>query len=290
MHFAPVNAGALAPLSLPAPVHCCVLAESRYRAQHQPAGLMRALQRDGCRVTLLDPSQGLLDLSDSRWLDGVDLVIARGHGPGLLAYLGAAEAAGVPTLNRRRAVESVLDQAQMATRLHAARMPTLATWIGGIEQVRHSVPASAFPLLLTPVSGHERRGVLVADTPAELEHITWDDACMIAQALRPGEGCHIKLYGIGERVWAVRKPSPLRGSVAGEVALLPLQPAWEELALRCGELFGLQLYGVDCLEFRGELKVIEVSDFPDYTGVPEADFLLARHAQLHARATAGSPP
>jgi glutathione synthase/RimK-type ligase-like ATP-grasp enzyme len=49
------------------------------------------------------------------------------------------------------------------------------------------------------------------------------------------------------------------------------------LALRCGRLFGLELFGVDCVEGPGGPLVIEVNEFPNYTGVPRADELLADH-------------
>jgi ribosomal protein S6--L-glutamate ligase len=50
-----------------------------------------------------------------------------------------------------------------------------------------------------------------------------------------------------------------------------------ELALRCGELFGLELFGVDCLVTATGPVVIEVNEFPNYTGVPDADAALADH-------------
>src|SRR6185369_5380639 len=102
-----------------APLHCCVLVESRYLAQAQPAGMMRALRQAGCRVTVADPGASLLDVADTRWLEGVDLVVARGRSTDLLTRLSAAEAAGVTTLNPRRAIAAVVDKAHMATQLQA---------------------------------------------------------------------------------------------------------------------------------------------------------------------------
>ena len=266
-----------------APLHCCVLVEARYLAQAQPVGLIRTLREAGCRVTVTDPGASLLDVGDTRWLEGLDLVVARGRSTDLLTRLSAAEAEGVTTLNSRRAIDAVVDKAHMATQLQAAGVPTPATWIGSIEQVRRNVPASAFPLILKPVFGDNCRGIVVVQTPAQLAALAWNEPCVIAQELLPSAGFDIKLYAIGERVWAVRKSSALHGG-AGEATLLPLTPAWRELALRCGSLFGLQLFGVDCIDHQGELKVIEVNDFPNYSGVPEADLLLARHIENRARA------
>ncbi len=267
------------------PLHCCVLVERRYLSQAQPHGLLQALAAAGHHVTLSDPQDTLLDLSDSHWLEHVDLVIARGRSSDLLARLSAAEAAGVPTLNSRGAIDSVLDKAHMAARLHAAGIATPRTWIGGIEQVRRAIPRSAFPLVLKPVFGDNCRGIVIVETPAALAAVGWNEPCVIVQRLLPSDGFDIKLYAMGGRVWAMRKQSALHGATGAVAALpLPLAPAWHALALDCGALFGLQVFGVDCIEIDGALQVIEVNDFPNYSGVPEADFLLARHVAQYALA------
>jgi ribosomal protein S6--L-glutamate ligase len=265
-------------------LHCRVLTERRYLSQAQPRGLLRALAAAGHHVTLCDPQDALLDLSESHWLD-VDLVVARGRSTDLLARLSAAEAAGVPTLNSRSAIESVLDKAHMTARLHAAGIATPRTWIGSIEQVRRAIPRCAFPLILKPVFGDNCRGIVIVETPAALAAVTWSEPCVIVQCLLPSDGFDIKLYAMGGRVWAMRKQSALHGAT-GAVAPspLPLAAAWHALALDCGALFGLQLFGVDCIEVDGALQVIEVNDFPNYSGVPDADFLLARHVAQYALA------
>jgi ribosomal protein S6--L-glutamate ligase len=42
------------------------------------------------------------------------------------------------------------------------------------------------------------------------------------------------------------------------------------LAVICGEAFGLSLYGVDVLETPEGPVVVDVNEFPNYTGVDEA--------------------
>jgi glutathione synthase/RimK-type ligase-like ATP-grasp enzyme len=49
------------------------------------------------------------------------------------------------------------------------------------------------------------------------------------------------------------------------------------------ELFGLELYGVDCIETPNGPVVIEVNDFPNYSGVPGSDQLLADHVIFRAK-------
>ncbi|MCQ0006965.1 hypothetical protein [Actinomadura madurae] len=50
-------------------------------------------------------------------------------------------------------------------------------------------------------------------------------------------------------------------------------PVTEELrgfALACRDAFGLELYGVDVLPSPGGPLVVDVNDFPNYTGIAEA--------------------
>jgi glutathione synthase/RimK-type ligase-like ATP-grasp enzyme len=62
------------------------------------------------------------------------------------------------------------------------------------------------------------------------------------------------------------------------------------LASRCRRAFGLDLYGIDCIPTDDGPVVIEVNEFPNYTGVPQAserlaDYVLERTAGAGERAT-----
>src|SRR5918999_950230 len=78
---------------------------------------------------------------------------------------------------------------------------------------------------------------------------------------------------MGDDVGPTRTPSPLTSPTAGERRPAPIEltPELIALARRCGELFGLELYGVDCVETSDGPLVIEVNDFPNYMGIDEAD-------------------
>jgi ribosomal protein S6--L-glutamate ligase len=110
--------------------------------------------------------------------------------------------------------------------------------------------------------------------------VEWHEPVALAQSYLATDGYDLKLYGMGEQVWAVRKPSPFNKRNESEGAeskagLVPLTAELEQLGRRCGKLFGLELFGVDCIETDQGPLVIEINDFPNYTGVPEADQRLA---------------
>jgi predicted ATP-grasp superfamily ATP-dependent carboligase len=68
----------------------------------------------------------------------------------------------------------------------------------------------------------------------------------------------------------VRKPSPFNGDPTATPQ--PVQPdvRMMDIALRCGATFGLDIYGVDTVETPQGPAVIEVNEFPNFTGVPDA--------------------
>lgn len=263
-----------------------VLVEPRYLAQAQPRGMMRALQERGHTVACFDPEGDLLDTDHLTRFAAVDVLVARGRSTSLLARLTAAEVQGVATVNSPRAVSAVVDKAHMAVRLQAAGIPTPRTWIGPFAHLAATIPPAAYPLILKPALGDNCRGIQVVPSRQVLATVAWPEPVVIAQQFVANDGFDLKLYVIGERVWAVRKPSPLLARTGTGVPC-PLGAGWRELAQRCGELFGLRLFGVDCIETADGPLVIEVNDFPNYTGVPEADYLLAGFVTGCAAARSG---
>lgn len=255
------------------PRHVRVLVESRYRTQAEPAGAIDSLRAAGHTVEILDPEHHVLDLVAPRDAH-VDLVLARGRSSALLSLLRAAEVAGVPVVNSAAAVESVVDKAGMGAVLAAAGVPVPRTWVGPVDALA-SRSDLEFPLVLKPVRGDNARGLVVVHSRAQLAAVTWPEPVALAQAFHRGDGTDLKLYVAGERVWAVRRPSPVAadGSVrpvatVGEAVAVP--PALEDVARRCGRAFGLRLFGVDCVEGEQGPLVVEVNDYPTYRGAPGA--------------------
>lgn len=274
------------------PLSVGVLAERRYLSQPQPSGMMAALQSIGHAVTLIDPQATFLEVSDPRWLEGLDLVIVRGRSWGVLSLLTWAEAQHIPTLNRRAAIAAVHNKAEMAVTLASHQVRTPLTWLGSIKQLAVQIDSCHFPVILKPLFGDNGNGLKLVYSWRELATLDWPEPVALAQKFIPGSAYDLKLYGIGNEVWAVRKPSPLQGTCNDSPLsskregttphTVPLTPEMEALAHRCQSVFDLDLYGLDCLETDEGLVVIEVNEFPNYSGVPEANEKLAHYVFQHA--------
>jgi len=274
-----------------------IVVEDRYLKQAQPAGLAAALGARGHHVVLIDPLAHAQEVGNDRWLEGLDAIVGRGRSWGVLSLLRWAEIRKVPTINRRAAIAAVHNKAEMAVTLATGGIPTPRTWLAPVAHLARTVSDEEYPVILKPIFGDNCQGLRVVRTRAELTSVRWPEPVALAQRFVVGAHRDLKLYGIGERQWAVRKPSPLltpwsagapSADKESDVELVePLPPAWRELALRCRNLFELDLYGVDCLETPDGPLVIEVNEFPNYTGVPHVSETLADYAvsMIRSRST-----
>lgn len=258
-----------------------VLVERRYLTQDQPRGLAAALKSAGVSVRITVAEDAGVDLCGEEWSHGLDVLVARGRSDALLATLRAAEIRGVRVVNTAKAIRGVVDKAGMAAEMACAGIPTPTSWLASPHRLA-AMPHLPFPLVLKPMTGDNARGLRVVHRRADLTGLDWPEPVALAQEFHRGDAHDTKLYVAGSQIWAVRRPSPVAddGSprdLAEAGQRVPVTPALRAIARACAGLFGLTLFGVDCVEGpRGPLAV-EVNDFPNYRGIGcSVDHHLAR--------------
>lgn len=275
-----------------------VIAERRYLRQRMPEALLRVFGRRGVHVELFCPhaclfnaSTGLLHTVDGRGADlnHYDVIVSRNRNALGLAMLAYADTAGILAINSHAATQRVRNKAKLAIALGQAGIPCAPTFLASDALALVDLPDSWFPLLLKATYGDNSQGLRLIRSREELSDVHWNEELVLAQAYLPNDGFDLKLYVCGEQVFAVRKPSPFNGDPNAAAKLLQPDARMIDLALRCGQLFGLDIYGVDTIETVDGPCVIEVNDFPNFTGIPQAaehlaDFILARARGEHAHA------
>ena len=150
----------------------------------------------------------------------------------------------------------------------------------------------AGPLILKPHQGGGGYGVRIVHSAAELAAVPYDrHAPLFAQRYHPPQGRDRKIYVIGDQVFGVKKIFPRRTEAEKNGEPFTPGPELRAIALRCGQAFGIDLYGVDVVESKGEPYVVDMCSIPGFKGVPDAPRLLAeyfcRAAEYAAR---GDPP
>jgi ribosomal protein S6--L-glutamate ligase len=266
-----------------------VIVEPRYLRQEMPGGLIRVLRARGVVVDLLIPRDGRFDTADGvLWTDGsasaplgtYDVVLSRNRGGLGLAMLAWAEAAGIRTLNSYRSTQRVRNKAEMGIELEHAGVPCAPTVLADSSAVLAELPPEWFPLILKPTYGDNSQGLRLVRHPEGLADIHWHGDFVLAQHYLENDGFDLKLYVCGERVWAVQKPSPFNGDPRATARRIEPDQGMVALAHGCGRTFGLEIYGVDAIQTAEGPRVLEVNEFPNFTGLGDAaerlaDYVLA---------------
>jgi ribosomal protein S6--L-glutamate ligase len=271
----------------------CFIVEEQYRGERMPMVVAHQLRRSGHGVDVLEPSTAVTCLSDlARQSYDAYVLKTVSDGPGL-CLLEAAEAAGIPTINNSRAIRFVRDKTILSALACAKGLPIPRTYFVVDPRLLKDIPEKDYPLVLKPTNGSSGRGIYLINSPADLPalKIACPAPCFfLAQQYVDNAGYDIKLYVIGEGVYAVARKSPLHPEMNVTSQLIPVQLEWLKLAKRVGEIFGLDIYGLDVVATSNGPVVVDINDFPSFGRVPRAVnhlsayiLRIAEHARFRRR-------
>lgn len=258
----------------------CFILEERYVRRPIPMLVVDQLRMWGHEIDVLEPNIAITSLTDLG-LTGYDAYVLKtvSDGPGL-TILESAEAVGIPTINNSRAIRLVRDKAVAVAYAQARGLPVPITYFVGHPRALAGVPREAYPLVIKPNHGSNMEHIYLVYQPEEAVNLALDETTSyLAMRYVENPGYDVKLYVMGEEVHALAKSSPLHKRV--EERRVPISDEMLDLARRVGQVFGLDLYGVDVLETPQGLQIIDINDFPSFYGVPRKVAIVAEYI-LHA--------
>ncbi|GAA2771980.1 RimK family alpha-L-glutamate ligase [Streptomyces lavendulae] len=269
----------------------CFLVEEHYRRDGMPNEVIRQLTAWGHRVDVVRPGGSLLHMDEVVRSGAHDAWVLKtvSGGPGL-TLLEAAAAAGMTTVNDARAIRGVRDKALAAAIGSARGLPQPRTYAVARPELLAEIPDSAYPLVVKPADGSSGRGVHLLASPDRLAALLPElagEAMLIAQPYVPNAGTDIKVYCVDGELFATERCSPLHPDAAVRERQVPLPAEVARIAARVGEVYGLDLYGVDVLLGPDGPVVVDVNDFPSFRQVPDAAARVARAVLALARAGGG---
>jgi ribosomal protein S6--L-glutamate ligase len=265
------------------PATIWLLTDLRYLGQRMPLAVADWLATVGWAVRLvvadedaaIEIDAGLPPAGPWSELEPGDVVVARTRHPYALALLQIAEGLGARTLDSWSAISVVRNKVRCTVALARRGIPIPPTFLAIRPAELERVPADAYPLILKPVLGDNARGLRIVTEPAELAEVEWTDDLVLAQSYLEADGIDLKVYVAGTAIWAVRRPSPLVDAAADPVRA-HVTTTLRRLADACRAEFGLHLFGLDVLERRDGSVVVDVNEFPNYTGVEDAPAEIGR--------------
>ncbi len=234
----------------------------------------------GHDVDLLEPHMMVTSLSDLG-SHGYDAYVLKtvADGPGL-SILEAAEAVGIPTINNSRSIRLVRNKAVAAAYARAHHFPVPQTYFVPHIGLLKQIPSEMYPLIVKPNNGSSARDIHLLRTVDDLSIMETvltkvNGRFFLAQQYAENPGYDIKIYVIGNDVYAIAKKSPLHGAISEK--FLPVTPTLRDMALNVGKLFGLDIYGLDVVETPQGLALLDINDFPGFGMVPQAPARIASY-------------
>lgn len=238
-----------------------------------------ALLTPGHQVVHLDP-----ETTDAATAPLADVHLLKARTPRALDLAAALERRGVPVVNSAAATALCQDRTVMADLALRAGLPFAATRTHATLAELAAGPPLTGPVVVK--SRHSRRGDLVAraDSDARLRELATalPREPVVVQEYAPNSGDDHKLWAVGERTFAALRRSELSPEGRGPARPLPeggLPAGWAGLVRRVGEVFALDVYGVDVLDTGdGTPLIVDINAFPGIrgqSGAPEALAALA---------------
>ncbi|APU38848.1 MULTISPECIES: ATP-grasp domain-containing protein [unclassified Streptomyces] len=270
----------------------CFLVEEHYRHDGMPNEVIGRLTAWGHRVDVVRPGGSLLRMTEAVDAGAHDAWVLKtvSGGPGL-TVLEAAAAAGLTTVNDARSIRGVRDKALAAALGRLRGLPLPPTYAVARPELLREIPAAEYPLVVKPSDGSSGRAVHLVSSPGRLEALLpalAGEGMLIAQPYVPNPGTDMKVYAVGGELFATERCSPLRPDPSVRERRVPLSAEVAAIAARVGEVYGLDLYGVDVLLGPDGPVVVDVNDFPSFRQVPDAAARVARAVLGLARA-GGAP-
>jgi ribosomal protein S6--L-glutamate ligase len=213
-----------------------------------------------------------------------DLYALKSHTELSLSLAGVLHAQGAQIMEPYPCCAATQNKIIASRILRAAGVPTPRTWTMGDPELLAEV-AEHDRLIVKPYMGHRGARISIvsdADGLRAAAAANPTDDPLIVQELIPGPGHDLKIYVVGDQVFAVRKTFSERSfTIAGDP--VPVDTEVRDAALRVGQALGLGLYGLDMIEAPDGPVVVDVNYFPGYKGVPDAGAMIADYIDNYAR-------
>ena len=257
--------------------------------------VMQMLTEVGAVVDLIHPLSGVTDLSNVH-IDH-DLYVLHQIDGFALSLAGALHTQGAAIVNPYPVTLALRDKIVMSRILQTAGVRTPATYVTSHPD-KLAPLLEAGPLIVKPYKGTDGHGIRVVRSAAELADVPHGKEDkerhgkepVFAQRYHPPQGRDRKMYVIGGRIFGVKKVFPRRTEAEKHGEPFTPTPELCEIVVRCGQAFGIDLYGVDIVESDGTPYVVDMSSIPGFKGVPDAPLRLVKYLYTAAeRAARGQP-
>ena len=210
-----------------------------------------------------------------------DLYLLKSGTEAALSLGGALYMLGAATLNPYPVVALMRNKIIVTCALEAAGIPVPESFITSTPSDLEALLTNG-PLIQKPYRGSRGQGISILRYATDLENLPSDQPIFV-QRYHPSDGRDHKIFRIGDQLFGQRRIWPLRSYTDKVGEPFVLTPDLQEIALRCGDVFGIDLYGIDVVVSEGRPYVVDMNKFGSFVGVPDGAHLLAEYLLSAAR-------
>jgi len=236
-----------------------------------PEAIKRLADRN-VHIDVIYPEEQVFDLGKIRVEH--DLYVLKAKSEFSLSVAAALHSAGANIVNPYPVSLALRDKVAASQILLSAGVPHPATFTT-TDHLQLTPLLDDGPLVVKPYRGSQGEGVRVVWTADDLATSATKGEIVFAQRYQVPEGSDRKMYRIGDSVFGVSRVWPPRTLEDKLGKAFEVSPEIEEITRRCGDAFGIDLYGVDIVESGGKPYVVDMSSLPGFKGVPDAAAQLA---------------
>jgi ribosomal protein S6--L-glutamate ligase len=234
--------------------------------------VVQMLREWGAEVDLIYPEERFTELESLR--AEYDLYVLKSGTEVALSLAGALHSLGATILNPYPVAAALRDKIVSTRILQSAGVPVPDTYVS--SHPKHFAPLlEAGPLVLKPYRGSQGRGVQVVFDVDDLADLQGDGSPVFAQRYHKPQGEDRKIYAIGGQLFGVLRVWPPKSYEEKVGKPFTITPELRDIAVRCGEAFGVDLFGLDVVISNGKPYVVDIQAFPGFKGVPDAALRLA---------------
>jgi ribosomal protein S6--L-glutamate ligase len=229
------------------------------------------VRRAGIEIERIVPEDQLIDLAAIKVEH--DMYVIR---PGIelgLSLSGILHEQGAHMVNSHESSSLVADKVRVTHRLMQGGIPTARSYLAGQPEIVSDALGGS-TVIVKPHRGSYGEGIRVIH-PQDLTEDLSSRGGHFIQEFLPSDGLDLKVYVIGDEVFAIKRPFPATSFEDKLGTPYSLNDGIRNMALKVGELFGLDIYGLDIVETEQGPYVIDVNYFPGFIGIKSAPRLLA---------------
>jgi ribosomal protein S6--L-glutamate ligase len=227
----------------------------------------------GCDVEVIDPDARPLDLVAMQM--DADVYILKSGTEAALSFAGVLHARGARVMNPYPVAAACRDKIVQTHVLADAHVPVPTSWMT-VDPMTLLSQLGQGPLILKDPRGSQGRGLEIVHDRDRLAALPGGRPWLAMRYHRP-EGHDLKLYRIGDEVFGVERIFPARTYAEKLGRPYAVSADLHDIVLRCGDAFGISVYGVDVIRSQDKHWVVDMSSFPGFKGVPAAGRRIIDH-------------